>query len=234
MGPYVTGHMFKDSFPWFFVGPWLACSKSDLSSVITVAKQLPLPKQRQSDWHQGHKAHSRLYLFTPLNLEKNAMAFGENVNLQLGIPTKPSLYVRNPMGLLAAPMACKAQSVLYQIFDLVSQPSTRLAVVVRKPGDGSVVMVETGAWQKIANNTCNKKMQRIQFCILGTAFVAPVTRICLRWCFTWCIYIICIHMYQIAILGNMCSFFQASSTSQIIIIVYLWRASPHGSKSRYI
>jgi len=108
------------------------------------------------------------------------MAFGENVNLQVGIPTKPSLYVRNPMGLLAAPMACKAQSVLYQIFDLVSQPSTRLAVVVRKPGDGSVVMVETGAWQKIANNTCNKKMQKIQFCILGTAFVAPVTRICLR------------------------------------------------------
>lgn len=44
----------------------------------------------------------------------------------------------------------QAQSVLYQIFDLVSQPSTRLAVVVRKPGDGSVVMVETGAWQKNA------------------------------------------------------------------------------------
>ena len=52
------------------------------------------------------------------------------------------------MGLETRSHGLQAQSVLYQIFDLVSQPSTRLAVVVRKPGDGSVVMVETGAWPK--------------------------------------------------------------------------------------
>lgn len=166
MGPYVTGHMFKDSFPSFFdvfcwthllaaSQIWARWSLWQNSSLFQnrgnlIGIQLQNFGQRYWMLPQGqHSLTLACIFFTPLNFVKRPWHLVKMSTSNLQNPSKSFTLCEKSMRLFRS-HGLQAQSVLYQIFDLVSQPSTRLAVVVRKPGDGSVVMVETGAWQKNA------------------------------------------------------------------------------------